>query len=390
VFVYPRLPQVDATAMLEDLRAATQLELRAAVDPRHPAAIYAPIGSRVPTANLLEIRELICTIADAHGYPKPPGTTARQAFDSFCAEALHSLMDIPSTDAADDGVWAYLACVLLPDIACWRFDDRAAPRLLGGPRNTFRRLWTRARALVDPGAPEPYALLHALNEDETVQIMERPTLGANPTVAVRMARAFVTEIERRPDVPRMTLMREAAKRLIRLTPFVSVDSLTEDSLEGVMGVIMSRSALALAGEDAEPAGDDRNGETQRSPNPATVASDVAAIADSPRRQGLGRRPRDSAELARIAEFSRRLRLARISRGFSFDDLAELCDVAAGSLRAYESNGRYPQRPQRARIAQALDVSLDWLEGELARPDRRDDVRRGSIVGGDSTQPSQDA
>jgi hypothetical protein len=79
------------------------------------------------------------------------------------------------------GVWSFLRLVLLPEIGPWRSFDRAQDRLLGHPRNVFRPSWWRAHVLgagldaVPEGQP--------LGEDELVQIMERPTLAANPAVA---------------------------------------------------------------------------------------------------------------------------------------------------------------------------------------------------------------
>jgi len=97
-------------------------------------------------------------------------------------------MEIVPADAAEPGVWAFLCCVAVPDLACWRFPGRTRERLLGGPRNALRRLWWRAYVL-DRGSRE--GLSGRLGEDETVQIMERPTLAGNPRVATTLADAHL-------------------------------------------------------------------------------------------------------------------------------------------------------------------------------------------------------
>jgi hypothetical protein len=155
-------------------------------------------------------------------------------------------MNIVPADAANDGVWTFLACQLLPDVATWRFPDRHEERLLGTARNTFRRLWWRAYIL-DGGrsTSDNTIVVNELGEDEVVQVMERPSLAGNARLARRMCLVFLELVVRTPQVSRMELMRDTAKRLIRLTPFIALDALDDDILADILRSAFSESAGTL-------------------------------------------------------------------------------------------------------------------------------------------------
>jgi hypothetical protein len=85
-----------------------------------------------------------------------------------------------------------------------------------------------------------------LGEDELVSIMERPTLASDR----RLARAMATEFLRRAEhgaTERMRLMREASKRILRLTPFVAFGALTDAELAETVSVAFETAAGAIAG-----------------------------------------------------------------------------------------------------------------------------------------------
>src|SRR5690606_7653755 len=110
-------------------------------------------------------------------------------------------MEISANEATQVEMWAFLGCVLLPDVVRWRFPGRAATpdeRFIGGARglrNTFGRLWWRAYLLEarrgEDGLLDP---LVALNEDEMVQITERPGLSGYPATASALAHAFLANL----------------------------------------------------------------------------------------------------------------------------------------------------------------------------------------------------
>ena len=58
----------------------------------------------------------------------------------------------------------------------------------------------------------------------------------------------------------------------------------------------------------------------------------------------------------------RIRQERINKGFTSDQLSEIVDLSADSLRHIEIGASRPSLTKLYRIAVALDVSLDYLTG----------------------------
>ena len=152
-------------------------------------------------------------------------------------------MQIVPADAADEGVWSFLSLVLLPDIALWRYPNPGGKgdyeRIIGRPRNVFRRLWWRAFAL----GP---AISAKLLEDEAVAIMERPTLGGNPRIAAALAESHLRAVKANPSVSRTELMRQVTKRLRRLSVIVTLAALKDDALKAVMAEVIAESVESLS------------------------------------------------------------------------------------------------------------------------------------------------
>ncbi len=165
-------------------------------------------------------------------------------FDSAAGRVLYESLDIIPADAAAEGVWSFLSLVVLPEIGPWRFPDRAQDRLLGHPRNVFRRSWWRAHVLGPDldAAPERQ---QPLGEDELVQIMERPTLAANPTVACAVRDGIFRGAGRVPAA-RSEFARDLTKRMLRLTPFIAVDLLSVQELDSLLDQLIEQSAAAFA------------------------------------------------------------------------------------------------------------------------------------------------
>jgi hypothetical protein len=118
-------------------------------------------------------------------------------------------------EALRDDVWSFIACCIAPDVVVWRFEDAHPNRFQGGLRNTFQRLWLRAKAL-DRGkqAQDRWHLVRTLSEDAAVQIVERPSIGADPTIARAIAEAWVVTAAR-IGANRMEPVTRAAVRRIR-------------------------------------------------------------------------------------------------------------------------------------------------------------------------------
>jgi hypothetical protein len=252
MLLYPRLPAPTARLLIEEMADVGLDELRHGSSTRHPGCTYSPTGgNRVDERGIVELRDTLRTIADECGYPRSVGPGERVRFDHRVAAALHDRMGIVPADAAEPGVWAFLACVAVPDLVCWRFPRRTPERLEGGQRNALRRLWWRAHLLGDD-------LMTQLNEDELVQIMERPesALG-NPRIARAIGAAHILVCNELHVEGRMRLLRDAAKRVLRYSALVTLDALDDESLSRTARRLLMESAVALGETDAEvpPAGE---------------------------------------------------------------------------------------------------------------------------------------
>lgn len=74
-------------------------------------------------------------------------------------------------------------------------------------------------------------------------------------------------------------------------------------------------------------------------------------------------------------FNKRLREMRIKRGFTQQRLSETLDIALRSYQCYETGTRTPCYNLLIKIADTLDVSLDYLLG-------RDDFMKAHGVSAD--------
>lgn len=188
--LYPRLGFGVAAQRLDELRSARERgeSLEQFVAFRHPQAVWAATGGSVCRESDLEaVRDAVLDAVEPAdlrvGIPR-----SRQArVDLAMGRALTRSMDVNPADAGHDAVWSFLTLVVLPDVAVARFPDLHEDRMLGGHRNTFRRLWVRDRAIGDlmEGARNP------LGEDEMVGIFERSELSRNPALVRAMARTVL-------------------------------------------------------------------------------------------------------------------------------------------------------------------------------------------------------
>lgn len=236
MFVYPRLPYPSAATIAESVRVASVAQAAAQAACDHPEAVFTPTGgNRIESEQLQSLRSSVLELAKEAGYPLPGSEEQRLSFDAVVAVALYRRMHISPAEAAKAGVWAFMACVLMPDIVRWRFpggvEGSAVDRFLPGRRNTLQRLWWRAFLMHDPTREDnPYGALVHLGEDEIVQIMERPNLAGIRPLTHHVARELITTATRHPHIARRDLIREAQKRLLRLSAFVSFDALDDDEL----------------------------------------------------------------------------------------------------------------------------------------------------------------
>jgi hypothetical protein len=251
MLLYPHLPLTVARRLVEELSSRSIDSLLALSAFSHPAAAFAPTGgNRVSASYLREIDRCIRESADSCGYPSSVDDSRLRGFDASSGRILHEVMDISPSGASNPGVWAFMACVLWPDIVRWRFsgttDGTSRERFIGGRRNTFGRVWWRAYILRQPASDHPYELLDLLGEDELVQITERPSLAGSPSLAKMVCRTFLDVTSGPSDTPRSrVLLRDAMKRLRRLLPMVSFDALDDQALKSLIEEVFRTSIKSL-------------------------------------------------------------------------------------------------------------------------------------------------
>jgi hypothetical protein len=241
-FVLPRLDRASALELLEQLRFSPLAEIAAAMPETNAVVTFSPVGGqRADPAELVELRNGLLVIAREHGMPTP--IVSVSAWEAKSARLLHERLTMTANEASHDEVWSYMTCCWLLDIAIWRFGaDSSLDRFVGHlNRNTFRRMWWRAEVF------GPEVDLAQLGEDELVNIMERPTLFSDRRLARAIALEHIERARLGITVERMRLMREATKRLLRLTPFMAFQALDDQQVRLVVADAFDVAAAGLAG-----------------------------------------------------------------------------------------------------------------------------------------------
>lgn len=248
---YPRLSFAEATARV---RLISNLTLEAASEcsttSTEGARYYPSAPERVNTAHLIEIQEKVRELATAHGFPRTRGGHEMTAFDQTLAGLLFREMRILPADAADEEVWSFLTLNVCPDVAIWRYPNASGEdgtvredyeRLIGKPRNVFRRAWWRGFVLgLDLSA--------LLLEDEAVAIMERPSIGGNPVLARLVAAAHLQVIDTANVGGRTMILRDAMKRLRRRMGQLSMHAMSPVDMGVIVDEVFEESLQVLVGK----------------------------------------------------------------------------------------------------------------------------------------------
>lgn len=242
VYLYPRLDAADATKLISEYSNYSPRQLVAYSATSHPRASIYPTGvqARVPEQVLGQLQAAVRQVASSHGYPDQSRPRTATPFDQQAGTVLTHTMDILPADAAQEEVWSFLSIVVLPDVAFWRWPNSGEKedyeRILGRPRNVFRRLWWRSYCIGDDLASQ-------LMEDEAVGIMERTALGGCRAVARAVAATHLRFVQENPGPARTELLRQAMKRLRRISAVVTLYALPLDELYALLDEIF-RAALA--------------------------------------------------------------------------------------------------------------------------------------------------
>ncbi|MET8592463.1 DUF6339 family protein [Streptomyces sp. NPDC005078] len=232
-YLYPRLLTDQARPLYEEYQHLTTTELTARVATSHDSAVYvATGGDRVSADQLKQLRSAVVELAVRAGFPDESDRACNAEFDLRIAALLHAETGMVPAEAASRDVWAFLALVLLPDVAYWRYPRPPKDRVMATDltRHVFGRLWWRAQLVRSPDSPMPYAALSILGEAAFDQIYaRRAALGGSPHMVRAILRVW-NDLDLNGLNERKTLQ-DFLKRLLRLAPFVLFDGIEEHELD---------------------------------------------------------------------------------------------------------------------------------------------------------------
>ncbi|MFF5295334.1 DUF6339 family protein [Paractinoplanes globisporus] len=225
--LYPRLPANAAKERFREIKDSDASALASLSDTTHLAQYFAPTGGVRATAERLSIlRTQVVEIAAKRGFPGEPIRRAVHEFDTELARTLHTSMDLVPAEGAIRPMWAFLALVLLPDVATWRFPQPPEDRFLATDitRHVFGRLWWRAELLRDDARlDDPYHLLSVFPERNFDQILaRRRSIGGSPDLIRALAKEWpkdwtgLDETDALRDVLKLLMRRGAFQDLFGL------------------------------------------------------------------------------------------------------------------------------------------------------------------------------
>ena len=357
----PRLSRPSALAILGHLLTPDVSALTLAMPDLAPVVTYSPTGgNRITDQELRDLRTAVVELAISYGMPSP--TSNFQEFEGRAARLIRDMLPMTPHDFASEEAWSYITCCWLLDVAVWRFGHDADTRRFIGDvnRNTFRRMWWRADVLGD-GIDQTL-----LGEDELVNITERPTVAADRRLARAVAREFLARVDRGEADSRMLLMREAMKRLLRLTPFVSFAAFDEPHIQVLMEEIFNAAAAGLAGDATAKIG--RHQLASADPAPIKVPESSPDVVSISRMTISSERP----DVAWVPESDPNLA----------DDFDTVADVA---LDIAQRAGRVTNEGLRAVVPISADEALAVFRALMAKGAL---VRRGVKLGTHYIIPGQ--
>ncbi|GGV31622.1 hypothetical protein GCM10010277_15440 [Streptomyces longisporoflavus] len=253
--LYPRLLAGQAKPLHQQYKEMPLPDLAELVAYRHESAVYvATGGDRITESQLRDLRALVLETAKRAGFPEESSRAARARFDLDLAALLHGKMDLMPAEAASGDVWAFLALILLPDVAYWRYPRPPGDRVVASDltRHVFGRLWWRAHLVRDSAALEPYAALDILGEAAFDQIYaRRKALGGSPHLVRNILHAWAAVDLH--GLPERDVLRDFLKRLLRLAPFVIFEALADADLRAELSAVVDESVAALRTDESQPA-----------------------------------------------------------------------------------------------------------------------------------------
>lgn len=248
----PQLPDSAALPLMAEMALCSDpSSLEPGSELRNSQAYVMPTGGfPVQEAALKQLRDFIVDAARQHGFPqKRPRSFL--GFELQVAEILAAwdplwIHGSPSGESLRNACWTFLTVVVLPDVALWRWptsnggetDKAWMGRMIGGGRNAFQRIYRRVLSLDrGPSHPDRWGLIRELREDDFSNILERPSLGSNPHVAVCLAEEYLAMRERLTSVSaeiQTRVYREATKDLRAYGVVQALDLLPRADIEALI------------------------------------------------------------------------------------------------------------------------------------------------------------
>ena len=245
----PRLPSIGAEGLLDELLRKG----RAQWPPFDPAELpfarrfAATGGARASARELRTLHDGILASASRCGMGDESTRNEHAQFDCDVGVWLAQNDLIFDGAALRDEFWSFVGIVVASNVVLWRFGT-SRERYLGAVRNTFQRLWLRARVLDrGAGSENRWQLLNDLTEDALVQIMERPSIGADPLLARSLAEAWVGAAVRFRKSKMEGVMRRATLRVRVQNEIRSLASLDSYSLASILDALFDAAADDSAG-----------------------------------------------------------------------------------------------------------------------------------------------
>lgn len=250
VLYFPRLATSHASQMLLEYSRLDIAELSQRASTVSEAAYWyqtAPTSQRADDEILAAFRTTVLEIAAMHGFPGQLTSkqASKTAFDRDLVSTIGRALPLQPVEASEEDVWNFITLVVAPDVALWRWPNGGEKgdyeRIIGRPRNVFRRLWWRTYLL----DVEESVCAHHLYEDEAVAILERTNVGFNPPIARSIARTHLARFAGKSR--RTEALRDAMKRIRRLQAFIEFSALTGAEVDALVLEIFAQTEAALFG-----------------------------------------------------------------------------------------------------------------------------------------------
>lgn len=127
--------------------------------------------------------------------------------------------------AADDGIWRYMSCVMLPDLVHRRAGNKAGWFWQSPRRIWLKRVWWFVHLIWQGSEEETREVAAWMTTDAIAQIVERPGVGFRVSLNREIARVF-SEQERRSEEDFRKLMKINTALLATLEPECVADGIS--------------------------------------------------------------------------------------------------------------------------------------------------------------------